>query len=118
MTSEAVKVSEAPSRESLPDDMIRPDGSTKSTGFLGVKKGADGKDMTEYSVGISIGGQEMDVPSMVPTLTEAELNRILSGKGVNEAIVQKAADHAKKRIKQGKPVFWGEGEEVFTIRGK
>lgn len=82
----------------------RPDGSAKGNGFLGLLKGADGKTMSEYSVGVSIGGKQMDVPTLVPTLTRAEIDEVLQGK-VSDAVVEKAARHAAQRLKDGKPVF-------------
>ena len=91
----------------------RPDGSKKGTGFLGVLKGADGSAMTEYSVGVQIDGKQMDVPTLVPTLTRAEVKTVLNlkdGEKLPEAIIQKAVDHAKDRIAQGKSVFAEDGE--------
>lgn len=91
----------------------RPDGSKKGTGFLGVLKGADGSAMTEYSVGVKIDGKEMDVPTLVPTLTRAEVKTVLNlkeGERLPDAIVQKAVDHAKQRIADGKSVFAEDGE--------
>lgn len=91
----------------------RPDGSKKGSGFLGVLKGANGNAMTEYSVGVQIDGKEMDVPTLVPTLSRAEVKTVLNlkdGEKLPEAIVQKAVDHAKDRIAQGKSVFAEDGE--------
>lgn len=91
----------------------RPDGSKKGTGFLGVLKGANGSAMTEFSVGVKIDGKEMDVPTLVPTLSRAEVKTVLNlkdGEKLPEAIVQKAVDHAKDRIAQGKSVFAEDGE--------
>ena len=88
--------------------MYRPDGSIKGRGYLGPLKNARGETMTEYSMGIGLGGQEVDVPSLVPTLTPEEINYILNmqdGMPIPPSIAQKAADHARMRMSQGLPVF-------------
>jgi hypothetical protein len=92
------------------DDSIRNDGTKKGNGFLGVLTRPDGKVSTEISVGVNIGGKEMEIPTLVPTLTKAEVSYLLSGKDPTKAIVQKAVDHAEKRIKAGKSPFAEEGE--------
>jgi hypothetical protein len=86
---------------------LREDGSMKGPGFLGVRKGRgkmEGKSMSEYSVGVEIDGKEMDVPSMVPTLSNDELDDVLHG-NITDSIQRKASDHAKQRISEGKSVL-------------
>lgn len=86
----------------------RPDGSQKGTGFLGVLKGPDGEAMTEYSIGVNIHGKEMDVPTLVPSLTRAEVKTVLAAKSpqdIPQSIVEKAVEHAKDRLAAGKSVF-------------
>ena len=95
---------EAPRRS---PDAYRRDGSLKSqTGFLGpIINKHSGKPMTELSIGVEIGGREVEIPSMVPTLTKQE--RILLQNlriGVDpmpKSIVIKAKRHALERIKAG-----------------
>lgn len=82
----------------------RPDGTAKGMGFLGLLKTPDGKVASEYSVGVQIGGKEMDIPTLVPTLTRPEVEQVLQGK-VSDAVVRKAQAFAEQRIKEGKPVF-------------
>jgi hypothetical protein len=85
----------------------RPDGSAKGAGFLGVLAGRGpnkGQAMTEFSVGVEIDGQQMEIPTLVPTLTPNELNLVLNGK-ITDEIVRKAADHARARLAQGQGVF-------------
>lgn len=94
----------------------RPDGSQKGEGFLGPLKAKDGSTMTEFSVGVNIGGTEMDIPTFVPTLTKAELNELLSGKDPSDAVVQKAVDHAKMRISEGKSPFAQKGEKFQKVK--
>lgn len=89
----------------------RQDGTDKGTGWLGVHKSAKGNDMTEYTVGLNIGGKDVDVPTFVPGLTKDELAHLktepdLSKRtAINESILKKAAAHAKKRMAEGKSVF-------------
>jgi hypothetical protein len=87
---------------------LRPDGTPKGSGFLGELKRPDGGVMTEYSVGVNIDGKEMDIPTLVPTLTQDEVNHVLTMKDSDpmpESIVKKAVEHAKGRIAQGKGPF-------------
>jgi hypothetical protein len=93
---------------------LRADGSQKGNGFLGVLKRPDGGVSSELSVGVEIGGKEVEVPSMVPTLSRKEVNYLLTtpvekldsaDSKMFDGIVQKAAAHAKERIAAGKPVF-------------
>lgn len=84
---------------------LRADGTQKGTGFLGELKRPDGKVSTEISVGVNLDGKEMDIPTLVPTLTKPEVDSLLSGQRPSDAIVQKAVDHARMRMSQGKSVF-------------
>lgn len=88
----------------------RTDGTPKGRGFLGELKRPDGDISTEVSVGVNIGGKEMDIPLLVPTLTKQEIDEVLSGGRPSEGVVRKAAEFAKQRIAQGKSVFAGSDE--------
>lgn len=91
----------------------RLDGSPKGRGFLGELKRPDGDISTEVSVGVNIDGKEMEIPLLVPSLSRAEIDQVLSlppGRQPPEAIVRKAAEFAKQRIAQGKNVFADNGE--------
>lgn len=99
----------------------RPDGSPKGAGYLGVLKRPDGGVSTEVSIGVEIGGQQMEIPTLVPTLTRQEVNTILSlkeGQPIPDRIVDKAVDFAKQRIADGKPVFASpeEAPKEYAIR--
>jgi hypothetical protein len=83
----------------------REGGALKGKGFLGMLPHKGGKVSSEISIGVPINGKEMDVPSLVPTLTKDEIQWMLDGKKPTRQIVQKASDFAKKRIAQGKSVF-------------
>lgn len=99
---------------------LRPDGTLKGNGFLGVLNLKGGGVATEYSVGVRLqanNGKETDIPSLVPTLTQKEINLMVNDiipnhKDVPEKILQKAVDHANKRVKAGKSPF---SEDVPTI---
>ena len=89
---------------------LRSDGTPKGSGFLGELKRPDGKVSTELSIGVNIDGKETEIPSLVPTLTKQEINYLLEGNKPTSLIVQKAINHAKSRIAEGKSVFAESGE--------
>jgi hypothetical protein len=93
----------------MKDDTIRADGTKKDTGFLGPLKRPDGMTMTEYSVGVNIDGRDVEIPTLVPTLTQEEIDLLLNlpdGDKPPRAIINKAIDHARGRIKNNKSPFW------------
>ena len=94
-------------------NMKRVDGTMKSTqGFLGPIQTETGV-MTEFSVGIELDGTKIEIPTLVPTLTNSEieiLKQAKTAKDIPESIIDKAVKHAKKRIKQGKSAFYQDGE--------
>lgn len=47
-------------------------------------------------------GEEVEIPTLVPTLSDEEINFILQGNNPTRGIVGKAVDHAKTRRKMGK----------------
>ena len=115
----ALGASEQSEAGGLPPDMYRADGSEKSAlGYLGpIKNNVTGKTMTELTVGVPINGEEMEVPAMVPTLTEDEIlflqNNDLEGRPqlIPESILRKAQRHAVKRLGNGQSVFYQDGED-------
>lgn len=88
----------------------RPDGSKKGMGFLGPLKFKDGRTSSELSIGVDFDGQQQEIPSLVPTLTKSEINHMLQGNPPTDEIVNKAVEHARMRLKAGKPVFAGPGD--------
>lgn len=96
-----------------PNYGLRPDGSKKGQGYLGVNKMTDGsnRDMTENSIGSPIMGKEMDYPTMVPTLSPEEKSWMLAGGDVRskdpmaQSIQKKSRDHALMRKSHGLNVF-------------
>lgn len=108
------------SPDQMDDSMYRPDGSVKSMkGYLGAIERADGTVSTEISAGYEIDGEEMDIPLMVPGLTKEEIDYLITTdiesedffKNMPKSIEDKAIAHARKRIKEGKSVFYQDGEE-------
>jgi len=93
----------------------RADGTAKGNGFLGPMMRPDGKVSTEISIGVNIDGQEVEIPTMVPGLTPDELDFLLTTPpGGDErmpgSIVQKAVEHARRRIALGQSPFAQPGE--------
>jgi hypothetical protein len=102
-----------------PNYGLRTDGTPKGKGFLGELQRPDGRVSTEISVGVSFNGQQMDIPTLVPTLNQEEIDYLLKTPlkpemfktPIGKVIMQKAIDHAKKRISEEKSPFAQEGEQ-------
>jgi hypothetical protein len=101
-------------------DLIRPDGTMKDVGYYGALKSPSGQNVTEYSFGTSIGGVDMDIPSLVPGLSKQEIQYILQradkempiGRDpIGNAIADKAIQHAKQRVIKGMSPFYSSVEE-------
>lgn len=90
----------------------RTDGSAKGLGFFGALKRPDGQVSSELAIGVNLGGKELEVPLIVPTLSRGELDHLLNGGKPTEVMVQKAVDHAKQRIQAGASPFAGAGEQL------
>jgi len=89
----------------------RNDGTQKGPGFFGTLQRPDGRVSTELSIGVDIDGKEVQIPSLVPTLTEQEKNHLLGGGQPTKEIVDKAVVHAKQRVSQGQSPFAQQGEQ-------
>ena len=83
----------------------RPDGTNKGVGFFGTLKAPDGKDVTEYSIGVGFDGKDMLIPTVVPGLTEEQLRLILSGGNPDKQVIDKAIKHALNRLSSGKSPY-------------
>lgn len=92
---------------------LRVDGTKKGPGFLGTLKRPDGKVSTELSIEVSIDGEEMLIPSLVPTLTPGEIDLLLSGSRPTNEIINKAVEHAEGR-KEGGLGFFRESPKYNT----
>jgi uncharacterized protein YukE len=100
---------------------LRVDGTQKGKGFLGVLRRPDGRVSSELSIGVKLGGKETEIPSLVPTLDDKEKQYLLNtpedkiftaNPALYKSIEQKATNHAKKRIAEGKSPFAQEGEQL------
>lgn len=80
-------------------------GEKKGPGFLGSLPYQGGGTSTEISVGTNIGGKEMEIPSLVPTLSPKEIAHLLGGGKPTDEIMRKAVEHARMRMGQGLSVF-------------
>ena len=87
----------------------RQQGGPKGNGWLGHQMRPDGAVMTEYSMGVDFGNGEIDIPTLVPTLTQQEMNTLLTHTPKDkmpESIRKKAIDHALKQMRQGLSPFF------------
>ena len=99
--------------QAAPASNLRADGTVKGKGYFGELKMQDGsnKVATEISIGVQFDGKETEIPTLVPTLTNAEKNWLLKGNNPNDkseignSIVNKAIDHAVDRRKRGLSPF-------------
>ena len=100
--------------EAKDPSMFRRDGSRKSNkGFLGQVIRDDGGVMTEYSIGVQIDGKEVEIPSLVPTLTADEIEFLRTKPDdikIPKAIQQKAVANALPLLKAGKSPFYQDSE--------
>lgn len=95
--------------------MYRADGSRKGPGFLGALKRPDGKVSSELSIGVNIDGKEVEIPTLVPTLSKDEVNWLITQdisdpKKIPISIQQKAVDFARQRMAAGKSPFAQDSE--------
>lgn len=98
------------------------DNSIKGNGFFGFLPRKDRKDesSSEISIGATINGRNYHIPSMVPGLTQNEVDYLLStpedqiftnDRAKMKSIQTKAENWAKFRIERGLPVFATAPEE-------
>lgn len=90
----------------------RADATEKGPGWFGELRRPDGSVSTELSIGVNLGGKEVEIPMLVPTLSASELKHLLSGGEPNPQIVEKAVEFATTRIKAGASPFARNGEQV------
>jgi hypothetical protein len=86
----------------------------KGKGYFGELKRPDGDSSTELSSEFEYKGGKVEYPLIVPTLSEAEINHLLSGKAPTDDILDKAESWAKSRIDKGMSPFASSmGNEKF-----
>lgn len=120
ITAANKKLAEIQAKES-PHYGLRVDGTPKGTGYFGPLKMEDGNTATEISVGVEYDGKEVEIPTLVPTLSEKEKKWLLAGNDprtnteTGKQIMKKAIDHANKRINEGKSPFANDGQPKLEI---
>ena len=81
----------------------------------------DGEEVqvTEYTVGVTIDGKIVDVPSVNGYTTDLDMEAILesvrTGKPLPKEIEEKAKKHALDRIEAGKSIYLEDGEEQVPL---
>jgi hypothetical protein len=105
--------------QATPNYGMREDGTAKGSGWLGeLKVPGTNNIATEYSVTVGLNGKDVLIPTLVPTLTKQEQNTLLEAikndKQPPKEIMNKAVDHAVKRIKEGKSPFADANESPVT----
>ena len=101
-----------------PDYGLRPDKTKKGPGFLGALRTSKGEIATEISIGVELTSYQYSkgvetraitgrtqIPTLVPTLTQKEIDYLLKGGKPTKEIVDKAIEHARKRMSEGKSPF-------------
>ena len=100
-----------------PGSATRKDGSLKSQiGFLGPIQSNDGGVMTEFSTDMEVDNNKIEIPTLVPTLTEEEVEYMkgmkagagwkIEEKPIEMNIINKARRHAMERLQSGKSPFF------------
>lgn len=103
---------------------LRPDGSMKGLGFLGVFPMPDGGVASENSIADSehlkdANGKYLDYPIFVPTLTRDEVKAALAFTASNgkiplpDSVYDKAEAFALYRQSKGLPLFAQLGEQIY-----
>ncbi len=109
----AQDISQGRANQNVPSSRLRADGTLKGQGWLGVLNRSNGDVSTEITIGVNIGGKEIDIPTLVPTLNKYEINYLLSTDPspemwktpIGRQIIDKAYDHAVDRISRGMSPF-------------
>lgn len=87
------------------DNDLRQDGTRKGRGWLGSLPTHDGGVMTEKSLGIEADGKQHEIPAIVPTLDKDEIDHLGRGGEPTDAIVNKAFEHARQRVRAGRSPY-------------
>lgn len=96
----------------------REDGTPKGRGYLGPLVTPAGNIVTEYTIGVNLDGKEVDIPTLVPTLTAGEILSVLdaadNGDQPMESVITKAIEHARNKIANGQSVFFNEPTGAYA----
>ena len=80
---------------------LRPDGTPKGLGWLGVFENPSGGLSSELTVSANVDGKDIYFPLLIPGLSDEEIDKVLLSKEIPEDIFQKALNHAMMRISSG-----------------
>jgi hypothetical protein len=85
-------------------------GTNKGMGFLGLLKNSNGGVSSELSIGVEIDGKEIEMPTLVPTLNQQEVDWLMANPNFQshelpKTIHEKAVQHAMMRMQQGLSPF-------------
>jgi len=99
----------------------RQDGTPKGDGYLGPIRTRGGEVMTELTVGVNINGREVDIPLLVPTLNQMQVDWLANNPGVPPdqippGIIDAAIAHAEPLVAQGLSPFAPTGETASRSR--
>ena len=89
----------------MPDYGNRADLTPKGLGYFGELYRPGGGLSTELSIGVNMDGKEMEIPLLVPTLSNDEIKHLLGGGEPSLALVDKAVAHARQRMATGMNPF-------------
>jgi hypothetical protein len=108
-------------------DMIRADGSIKSAqGYLGPIQNTIGQTMTEFSTDMEVDGQNIQIPTMVPTQRPEAIEYMRNMQGgqgfdlnnpMEREIIDVARKHAMQRMRSNKNPFYQDNEDVNIFAG-
>ena len=94
---------------------LREDKTQKGNGFMGmIGRPNDDMKSSELSIGVNIGGKDVLIPSIVPTLTKKQLDVLLAlppGTIPPRDIIDTASKYAQDRIGKGLTPFARVDEE-------
>ncbi len=101
---------------------LREDGTPKGEGYYGkvARPNNPANFSTELSTSTSDfaqNGKDVLHPLMVPGLTKQELDNLVAGGTPTQAVYDKALDHARMRVAQGKSPFADKGEQGHSPLG-
>jgi hypothetical protein len=104
----------------FPGTPRRADGSLKGRGYLGELARPDGRVSSELSIGLSFDdGIEREMPMLVPTLTNSEVQALLRNEDPSPLVLKKVSEFYWNRMKSGKPAFAAPGgEHLFQTAGR
>ena len=98
---------------------LRADGTKKGLGYYGKINLPGGGYATEYSIGVNFDDNQIEIPTLVPTLTREELDYMVNtiipeGGKVPDVIYNKAVNQALNRMESGLSAFANEEDALIN----